>query len=129
MPAAALPKRSIQSAKVERADPLWSFLRLHGVFTLDVMQMISVYYFSVTCRVCRSCRRVVGLEPTKRKGEIMNNSQCAKLAAGLTAIGMSLAAYGGQAAADVLPVQNLTFTDFGPGGLAPKTIFFFANAV
>jgi hypothetical protein len=59
----------------------------------------------------------------------MNNSQCAKLAAGLTAIGMSLAAYGGQAAADVLPVQNLTFTDFGPGGLAPKTIFFFANAV
>jgi hypothetical protein len=48
---------------------------------------------------------------------------------GLSAFVLSLAAYGGQAAADVLPVQNLTFTDFGPGGLPPKTIFFFANAV
>src|SRR6478736_838184 len=47
----------------------------------------------------------------------------------LSVFALSLAGYGGQAAADVLPVQNLTFTDFGPGGLPPKTIFFFANAV
>jgi PEP-CTERM motif len=48
---------------------------------------------------------------------------------GLSVFALSAAAYGGQAAADVLPVQNLTFTDFGPGGLPPKTIFFYANAV
>jgi hypothetical protein len=42
-------------------------------------------------------------------------------------LALSLAAYG--AHAEVLPVQNLTFTDFGPGGLAPKTIFYYANAV
>ena len=38
---------------------------------------------------------------------------------------LSLTAYG--AMADVLPVQNLTFTDFGPGGLAPKAIFTTTN--
>jgi hypothetical protein len=47
----------------------------------------------------------------------------------LSVFALSLAGYTGQAAADVLPVQNLTFTDFNPGGLPPKTIFFFANAV
>jgi PEP-CTERM motif len=46
---------------------------------------------------------------------------------GLSAFALALTAFGAQA--DVLPVQNLTFTDFGPGGLPPKTIFFFANAV
>jgi hypothetical protein len=44
----------------------------------------------------------------------------------LAALGMSLAAYG--AYADVLPVQNLTFTDFGLVGLPPKTMFALANA-
>jgi PEP-CTERM motif len=48
---------------------------------------------------------------------------------GISAFALSLAAFGGQAAATVLPVDNLTFTEFNPGGLAPKTIFFFANAV
>ena len=46
---------------------------------------------------------------------------------GLSALALSLAAYGAQA--DVLPVQNLTFTDFGPGGLPPKTSFFLSNSV
>jgi PEP-CTERM motif len=46
---------------------------------------------------------------------------------GLSAFALTLTAYG--ALADVLPVQNLTFTDFGPGGLAPKTMFALANAV
>jgi hypothetical protein len=50
-------------------------------------------------------------------------------ALGLSVFALSLAAYGGQAGATVLPVQNLTFTDFGPGGLPPKTMFALANAV
>ena len=47
----------------------------------------------------------------------------------LSVFALSVAGYGGQAMADVLPVQNLTFTDFGPGGLPPKTMFVLANAV
>jgi PEP-CTERM motif len=42
---------------------------------------------------------------------------------------LSLGAYGGQAGAAVLPVQNLTFTDFNSGGLPPKTTFVTANPV
>jgi hypothetical protein len=48
---------------------------------------------------------------------------------GLSAFALSVAAYSQQAMADVLPVQNLTFTDFGPGGMPPKTMFALANAV
>ena len=48
---------------------------------------------------------------------------------GLSAFALAVAAYSEQAMADVLPVQNLTFTDFGPGGLPPKTMFALANAV
>ena len=40
---------------------------------------------------------------------------------GLSAFALALTAYGAQA--DVLPVQNLTFDQFAPGGLAPKAIF------
>ena len=58
------------------------------------MQMISLCYVSATCHVCRSLPQGLWVpNPTKRKGEIMNNSQCVKLAAGLTAIGMSLVTY------------------------------------
>jgi hypothetical protein len=48
---------------------------------------------------------------------------------GISAFALSLAAMGGQGAAAVLPVQNLTFTEFGPGGLPPKTMFGDANAI
>jgi PEP-CTERM motif len=48
---------------------------------------------------------------------------------GLSVFALSAAAYGGQAAAAVLPVQNLTFADFGPGGLPPKTSFFLSDSV
>ena len=39
---------------------------------------------------------------------------------GLSAFALALTAYGAQA--DVMPVQNLTFNQFFPGGLAPKAI-------
>ena len=42
---------------------------------------------------------------------------------GLSVFALSLAAYGEQAIADVLPVQNLTFTQFVPGNFPPKTLF------
>ena len=48
---------------------------------------------------------------------------------GLSVFALSLAAYGGQAAADVMPVQNLTFTQFVPGNFPPKTLFSDANPV
>jgi hypothetical protein len=48
---------------------------------------------------------------------------------GLSVFALSAAAYGGQAAAAVLPVQNLTFTDFNTPNLPPKTSFFLSNAV
>ncbi len=48
---------------------------------------------------------------------------------GLSAFALALAAYSEQAMADVLPVQNLTFTDFGPVNFPPKTMFLLANAV
>jgi PEP-CTERM motif len=44
-----------------------------------------------------------------------------------SAVVLSLGAYGAQAA--VLPVNNLTFDQFNPGGLAPKTTFVTANPV
>jgi hypothetical protein len=47
---------------------------------------------------------------------------------GLSAFALS-AAYGAQAAADVLPVQNLTFTQFNQPNFPPKTLFTFANPV
>ena len=46
---------------------------------------------------------------------------------GLSAFALALTAYGTQA--DVLPVQNLTFNQFFPGGLAPKAIFTTTNVV
>ena len=48
---------------------------------------------------------------------------------GLSAFVLSLAAYGGQAAAAVLPVQNLTFTDFNSPSVPPKSVFTNANPV
>jgi hypothetical protein len=50
-------------------------------------------------------------------------------ALGLSVFALSLAAYGGQAAAAVLPVQNLTFTQFNPGNFPPKTLFTEADPV
>ena len=46
---------------------------------------------------------------------------------GLSAFALALTAYGAQA--DVMPVQNLTFNQFFPGGLAPKAIFTTTNVV
>ena len=48
---------------------------------------------------------------------------------GLSVFALSVAAYGEQAIADVMPVQNLTFKQFFPGGLAPKAIFTTTNVV
>jgi PEP-CTERM motif len=48
---------------------------------------------------------------------------------GLSVFALSAAAYGGQAAAAVLPVQNLTFTEFVPGNFPPKTLFTEANPI
>jgi hypothetical protein len=48
---------------------------------------------------------------------------------GLSVFALSAAAYGGQAAAAVLPVQNLTFTEFVPGNFPPKTLFTYADPV
>jgi PEP-CTERM motif len=47
---------------------------------------------------------------------------------GLSVVALSLAAFGGQAAA-VLPVDNLTFTQFNPGNFPPKTLFTNADPV
>ena len=46
---------------------------------------------------------------------------------GLSAFALALTVYGAQA--DVLPVQNLTFTDFNTPNLPPKTSFFLSNSV
>jgi hypothetical protein len=46
---------------------------------------------------------------------------------GLSAFALALTAYGAQA--DVLPVQNLTFTQFNTPNLPPKTSFFLSNSV
>jgi len=46
---------------------------------------------------------------------------------GLSAFALALTAYGAQAT--VLPVQNLTFDQFGPNGLAPKAIFTATNVL
>ena len=46
---------------------------------------------------------------------------------GISAFALALTAYGAQAT--VLPVQNLTFSEFGPGGLAPKAIFTTTNVL
>ena len=48
---------------------------------------------------------------------------------GLSAFALSLAAYGEQAAAAVLPVDNLTFTEFNSPSIPPKSIFTTANPV
>jgi hypothetical protein len=48
---------------------------------------------------------------------------------GLSACALSLAAYGEQASATVLPVQNLTFTEFNSPSIPPKSIFTTANPV
>jgi hypothetical protein len=48
---------------------------------------------------------------------------------GLSVFALSLAAYGGQAAATVLPVQNLLFDSFNTPSIAPKSIFTNANPV
>jgi hypothetical protein len=48
---------------------------------------------------------------------------------GLSAFALSLAAYGEQALADVMPVQNLTFTQFNSPSIPPKTLFTDANPV
>jgi hypothetical protein len=50
-------------------------------------------------------------------------------ALGLSVFALSLAAYGGQAAAAVLPVDNLTFTQFNSPSIPPKSIFTTANPV
>jgi hypothetical protein len=50
-------------------------------------------------------------------------------ALGLSVFALSLAVYGGQAAATVLPVDNLTFTEFNPGNFPPKTLFTNADPV
>jgi hypothetical protein len=50
-------------------------------------------------------------------------------ALGLSVFALSLAAYGKQAAATVLPVQNLTFTQFNSPSIPPKSIFTTANPV
>lgn len=47
---------------------------------------------------------------------------------GLSAFALSLAVHGAQAATP-LPVQNLTFSDFGPGGIPPKAIFTTTNVL
>jgi hypothetical protein len=46
---------------------------------------------------------------------------------GLSVFALSLVAYG--AHATVLPVENLTFSQFGSGGLAPKAIFTTTNVL
>jgi PEP-CTERM motif len=48
---------------------------------------------------------------------------------GLSAFALSVAAYSELAIADVLPVQNLTFTQFNPGNFPPKTLFTNADPV
>jgi PEP-CTERM motif len=47
---------------------------------------------------------------------------------GLSVFALSLTVYGAQAATP-LPVQNLTFSDFGPGGIPPKAIFTTTNVL
>ena len=46
---------------------------------------------------------------------------------GLSALALALTAYGAQAT--VLPVQNLTFTQFNSPSIPPKTLFTDANPV
>jgi hypothetical protein len=57
----------------------------------------------------------------------MNNSQCTKLAAGLTAIGMSLIASGAWAGPPLPGLQNQNFTQFT--GFAPKQEFSLVDPV